>query len=141
MDIPKEYASQYEMLRYEVVSLIAETRKLEFAAVAAVATLYAWLAESRTHGPIWFIGVPLVLLAGIRSWTLFERIAFIAGYLRQIEAKYFTEDPKLPGYERYFERATNSSQGAKTSRVSASAIALWVVLLATSVAAPFVLDR
>jgi hypothetical protein len=141
MEIPKEHASQYDMLRIEIVSLIAETRKLEFAAVGAVAALYAWLAKSQINGMIWYIGTPLVLLAGIRSMTLFHRIEFIAAYLRRIEAKYFVEDPLLPGYERHFDQATSRERKAKTSRLAPTGIILWILLLAATIVGPSLLQK
>ncbi len=122
------------MLRDEVMSLVAETRKLETASIVAVAALYAWLSAHTVPREAWYIGVPLVLLAGIRSIALFHRVGFIARYMRLIEAEFLTTPTSLPGYERYFAQQT-------TQRIAPSAIAFWVVILVVTLVAPSFLAK
>jgi hypothetical protein len=62
-----DYLELYKMLHEERVSLAEEARKLEMAAITAVAALYAWLATHSVHGAPWYIGVPLVMLAAFRA--------------------------------------------------------------------------
>jgi len=132
MTIPEGHAEQYKMLRSEIVALVDETRRVETQSVVATAALYAWLATHSESIPFgtWFLGFPLVLLASVRTLSLFHRIGFIASYLRIIEAKYLSGDSEMPGYERYFESHS-------TSRISPTSMALWVVLLLTTLGAPF----
>src|SRR5271169_2089494 len=103
-----DYLEMYRLLHEERVSLADEARKLEMAAITAVAALYAWLATHDVHGAPWYIGVPLVILAAFRAIVLGERILFIKKYLMLIEHKLFRDGVGLSGYENYFHVHTKN---------------------------------
>ena len=136
MELPKEHAEQYKTLREEILSAVAETRKLEIVCLGAIAALYAWLAANNDKVGLgaWFIATPVVILAGLRCLALYHRVAFIASYLRLIEEQFFVEQPSLPGYERFFAQKT-------TRRIAPTAVAFWFLLLLVTLIAPFCMDR
>lgn len=121
---------QYRTLREEAISHVADTRKLEVQVISVLGALYVWLA---THPAVpeqlWFIGVPISVIGGLRALILHFRVLCISDYLRRIEEEWFgTGLQPLPGWERF----------RRKSRVWLSPIAVlvWLILIAASVYAP-----
>lgn len=131
-----EYWEMYKLFHEERVSLADEARKLEIAAITAVAALYAWLATHHVHGAPWYIGMPLVFLATIRAALLGERILFMKEYLKSVEAHVFGKESNPPGYETYF-----SANAPWYAHIRISMIFIWVALLVVTYFAPRFLDK
>jgi hypothetical protein len=131
------HLSQYSLLREEVVSHVAETRRVEVYAVGGVAAVYAWLV---THGielsAAWFIPVMFPLLGAIRSYALFKRVQLIAIYLRDLEVYWFGASSPH-GWERFFEEKVRKTKETG-SRVSFTAFLLWAALMVVTVIGPFI---
>jgi hypothetical protein len=128
-----DYLEMYKMLHEERVSLGEEARKLEMAAITAVAALYAWLATHNVHGAPWYIGVPLVILAAFRAIVIGERMLVIRGYLMLIEEKLFRDQPEVLGYECYLSVSTKSKWYMHLRYTMAI---IWIALLCVTVIAP-----
>jgi hypothetical protein len=131
-----DYLELYKMLHEERVSLGEEARKLEIAAITAVAALYAWLATHDVHGAPWYIGVPLVMLAAFRAIVLGERMLFIKEYLMFIEQKILRD--KCDGYENYFSVNTKSKW---YMHIRYTVAMIWIALLCVTVIAPSFLRK
>ena len=106
------HADQAAFLRTEIVELVAESRKLELAALGAFGALYAWLYTNEPADTVaWFVPPVLALLGGVRSLALYQRIQDAARYLRGIELRMLgalppdfnpeAEPPALIGWERH----------------------------------------
>ncbi|HEV7507579.1 MAG TPA: hypothetical protein VGS07_22030 [Thermoanaerobaculia bacterium] len=123
---------QYRTLRAEAISHVADTRKLEVQVISVLGALYVWLA---THPSVpeqlWFIGVPISVIGGLRALILHFRVLCISAYLRGIEEKWFggTDTQPLPGWERYRRRNSRAW-------LSPIAVLIWLILIAASVYAP-----
>ena len=133
-----DYLELYKMLHEERVSLGEEARKLEIAAITAVAALYAWLATHDVHGAPWYIGVPLVILAAFRAMVLGGRMLFIKEYLMFIEQKFLRDKGELLGYESYFSVNTKSKWYMHIRYTMAM---IWIALLCVTVIAPSFLAK
>lgn len=136
-----DYLELYKMLHEERVSLGEETRKPEMSTVTAVAVLYAWLATHTIHGAPWYIGVPLVILAGFRSIVLGERILFIKEYLRHIEERCFRDKSELDGYETYFSEHSEPRSSKWYMHLRYTVGIIWIALLCVTLIAPHFLAR
>lgn len=130
--IPPAHQYHYETLRDEALALTNETRKIEQQSLIAVSALYAWLATHRAESPdlIWFLGLPIALLAGLRCRTLGRRIQKIADYLIEIEEVSFN-DPKLPGWERFLA-------ADKSNRLTPNAERVWKVMIFATILVPII---
>jgi hypothetical protein len=133
-----DYLELYKVLREELVSLGEEARKLEMAAITAVAALYAWLATHNVHGAPWYIAVPLVILAAFRAAVIGERILFIRGYLKLIEEKLIRGKSELSGYETYFSVPSNSKW---YMHIRYTMAVIWIALLCVTFIAPRLLAK
>jgi len=133
-----DYLEMYKMLHEELLSLGEEARKLEMAAITAVAALYAWLATHNVRGAPWYIGVPLVILAAFRATVLGERILFIKDYLMLIEQKLLQDTPELPGYENYFSMNTKSKW---YMHIRYTMAVIWIALMCVTFIAPRLLGK
>jgi hypothetical protein len=136
---------QYEMLHEEILQRISASWELEFWAVATVAAFYAWFFKEGGNLPSWkigFIGVLIPAAGLLRAIVTSLRVEDIAGYLREIESRTFT-DPALPGWEQHLadlpglERYLGMDFGPKWSTVVSSSL-VWGLLLLITFAAPFV---
>lgn len=127
LDLIKE---EFLALRNEGDAQVAETRRLEMAAVGGAAAIYAWLA---THQPIYGIGrwawlLPLLLpiFGGLRSFAIYRRISDIGAYLKKIEDQ-LPETQKLArGWENFL--------ASRKKYLAKSAWAFWIALLLICVA-------
>lgn len=133
-----DYLELYKMLRGELVSLGEEARKLEMAAITAVAALYAWLATNHIQGAPWYIAVPLVILAAFRAGVIGERILFIRGYLKLIEEKFIRDKSQLSGYETYFSVPSNSKW---YMHIRYTMAVIWIALICVTFIAPRLLAK
>jgi hypothetical protein len=128
-----DYLEMYKLLHEERVSLAEEARKLEMAAITAVAALYAWLATHNVHGAPWYIAVPLVILGAFRAIVLGERILFIKEYLKLIEQKALQGEFEFQGYENYFSENTRFKW---YMHLRYTVAIIWIVLLCVTIIAP-----
>jgi hypothetical protein len=133
-----DYLEIYKMLHDERVALGEEARKLEMAAITAVAALYAWLATHNVHGAPWYIGVPFVILAAFRAVVLGERILFIKNYLMRIEQKLLGDKSEPSGYETYFSVNTKSKW---YMHIRYTVAIIWIALLCVTFIAPHFLAK
>jgi hypothetical protein len=135
-----DYPELYKMLHAERIAMGEETRKLEKAAVTAVAALYAWLATHHIHGAMWYIAVPLVIIGAFRAAVMGLRMLFIKDYLILVEQRHFPSNLELPGYENYFLEGTKS-KSRWYLHLRFTMLAIWCTLLGVTLIAPLLLDK
>jgi hypothetical protein len=134
-----DYLEFYKMLHEERVSLAEEARKLELSSVGAVAALYAWLATHAIHGEVWYIAVPLTVLASFRATIIGARILFIKGYLENLEShELFKEPGRATGYETYFQKETKAKW---YMHLRYTVVVIWTAIILVTIVAPHLLDK
>jgi hypothetical protein len=124
LDLTKE---EFLALRREVEAQVAETRRIELAAIGGVAAIYAWLA---THSPIygieewaWLLPILLPLFGGFRSRAIGYRIDDIREYLQKIEKEIPKDRNLVGGWETFL------AQPSRRKYIAKSAWAYWIILL------------
>jgi len=115
-------AREYDLLKSEVATYVAETRDLERYAVGAAAAVYAWLATQQGNlpAPVWSIPPLIALVGAVRSQALGRHIDIIASYLQKLEDQLGGG----PGWESYFKD--------RRGELARSAFNFWLVFLAVS---------
>jgi hypothetical protein len=126
-DLTKE---EFLALRSEATEQVAETRRLEVAAVGGAAAIYAWLATQQpTYGikeVAWLLPILLSLFGGLRSYAIHRRITDISVYLKRIENKVPDTQKLLSGWEHFRE--------SRVRYLAKSALAFWIILLLVCIA-------
>ncbi len=132
------HADQYKLLREELMQQNRELRRTEYWAGVAVVVLYGWLIQHKQEvapSGVWFIGPVIVLICGVRCWTLFDNMERISSYLRRIEEWSFGNDPVLPGWQRFFDESRS------LRREIITAVAIWSLMLVLTILGSWILSR
>lgn len=154
-DVSEFHRSQYDMVRREIESCVAESRANERYAVAATGAVWTWLATHRPDVPsqfriVWAVPALLAALGFIRNIGLQADVRRAAAYLEQLEA-HLTNAPghsDPPGWETYL--ATSSRLPRRTDKslplkrhvpTFASGNTFWITLLAASIGAAWFFIR
>jgi hypothetical protein len=138
-DLPQFVLTQYDWLKKEIDTDVAETRKLEQTALYGTVAVWAWVLTQAPHKGYasmgaWLLTYGAVLLCAIRCWAISQRIATKAKYIRLIEEKY-PAAPGLEGWDTFFAKPEN-----KESYLGKSAALFWGLLLTATFLAPVLFD-
>ncbi len=132
---------QYKLLHQEVMSLVAETRKIEVLVIGGIGALYAWLAGQASYpSPVAYVGTALAIFGSVRALGLFRRISEIAVYMRGIEASWptlFGNQDHTKGWETYLHRL---QKDGKCFPLRWVALGVWAAVLFMSVVGPTLLE-
>jgi hypothetical protein len=119
---------EYELLKSEVQSYVAESRSLETYAVGGAVAVYAWLATHHDDLPsrvIWLVPLIFPILGAVRAWALGAHIEVIGSYLGKLEC----ELQGTPGWEAFL--------AGKRGPLAASTYLFWLLFLVASLAVSF----
>jgi len=139
METDSFHIDQYKMLRDEIMQHMREVDRTWSWGVIAAGAVYAWLIlhwGAKIPTLAWFISPGVILFCGIRVLVITLRMTSIAGYLRRIEARFFSEDSDLPGWECFLEKDIGHYSGLSPAN---TAIAFWIFMLLTSAFTSYIL--
>jgi hypothetical protein len=98
------HLEQYKMLREEIMQNIRVMDNVQYVAAIGAGAIFTWLVLNKglvSWKFLWFVPPALVVFCSLKYLDLTNRIWQIAAYLARIEEVAFSQDARLPGWERY----------------------------------------
>lgn len=121
---------QYSTLRKEVENCMSELATLEKACIGGVAAIFAWVAkDSGSYVGFekfaWLVPSIIPMYGALKAQAIAAHLDVLGKFLGKIEVAQLPQNPKVEGWQEYFER--DSSYGVRT-RVARSAWLAFTIL-------------
>lgn len=129
------HKEEYQTLRKEVETAMAELNTLESGALLAVSGIFAWLVTHEVDGDIrlgWFIPCALVLFCILRAWAINKHLGWLGNYLMRHEEKFIR--PQLLGWEHFLSEKEESSMKPRRGFRGKVTFVFWGALLIATIA-------
>ncbi len=141
MELNEFHHKEYDKLQKEISQHLSEIGSLEKFSVVSSGTIFSWLlvnANSMPNKIGFFLPAILVLLFGLITYGLFQRIKLIGEYIKDKYEK-LLNDGQNQKYDFGWEKFLDKSLGKKPSLLFSGRFGMWVIHLLVDIGIAIVL--